>query len=225
MSKSKYNTQSPDDLIKKFGADTLRMYEMFLGPIEQFKPWDIQGINGVHNFLKKVWRFVCDNKLSSSKPNTEEYKIIHKCIKKVTQDLNRYSFNTVVSHLMICINELSKINCYKKEVIDLFIILLSPYAPFISSEIWKILGNENLVNDAKWPVHDEKYLLEDTSNYAVSFNGKVRFTVQLEKNLTKEDIHNTILKHPKTENYLKSQSVDRIIIIPNKIINVVFAKK
>ena len=225
MSKSKYNTQSPDELIKKFGADTLRMYEMFLGPIEQFKPWDIQGINGVHNFIKKVWRFVCDNKVSASKPNTEEYKIIHTCIKKVTQDLNRYSFNTVVSHLMICINELSKINCYKKEVINLFIILLSPYAPFISSEIWKILGNKNLVNDAKWPVHDEKYLLENTSNYAVSFNGKVRFTVQLEKNLTKEDIHNTILKHPKTENYLKSQIVNRIIIIPNKIINVVFEKK
>ena len=125
---------------------------------------------------------------------------------------------------MICINELSKINCYKKEVIDLFIILLSPYAPFISSEIWKILGNENLVNDAKWPVHDEKYLLEDTSNYAVSFNGKVRFTVQLEKNLTKK-IYTTYSQTPKTENYLKSQSVDRIIIIPNKIINVVFAKK
>ncbi|MAQ47680.1 MAG: leucine--tRNA ligase [Flavobacteriales bacterium] len=224
MSKSKYNTQNPDDLINKFGADTLRMYEMFLGPLEQFKPWDIKGINGVHNFLKKVWRFVHNNKLSSSKPNSGEYKIIHTCIKKVTQDLNRYSFNTVVSHLMICLNDLSKIKCNKKEIINLFIILLSPYAPFISAEIWQKLGNKNLINDAKWPVHDNMYLLENTSTYAVSFNGKVRFTIKLDKGLKKEDIQSLVLKHPKTENYLKSQKVNRVIVVPNKIINVVFGK-
>lgn len=222
MSKSKYNTQNPDDLINQFGADTLRMYEMFLGPIEQFKPWDIKGINGVHNFIKKLWRLVNNPNLSNSSPSHEEYKIIHICIKKITNDLKRFSFNTVVSHLMICLNDLTKIGCYKKEIIELFVILLSPYAPFISAEIWQILGNKNLINDAKWPVHDEKYLLENTSNYAVSFNGKVRFNIELDSNLSKEEIQSYILKYPKTENYVKSKSIDRIIIIPNKIINLVF---
>ena len=226
MSKSKYNTQTPDDLINKFGADTLRMYEMFLGPLEQFKPWDTQGINGVHNFLKKLWRLTHDENntfiVSENKASEKELKSLHQCIQKVTADLNRFSFNTIVSHLMICLNDLINFKCNKREILTDFIILLSPYAPFISEEIWESLGNGNSINDAKWPVFQENYIQEEFVTYPVSFNGKMRFTLNLSNNLSTIDIEQAVIKHPKTVDYLNNQSIKKIIIIPNKIVNIVF---
>ena len=226
MSKSKYNTQTPDALIEKYGADTLRIYEMFLGPLEQPKPWDTQGINGVHNFLKKFWRLIHDDKnifsISLSKPSKEEYRIINQCIKKVTDELERFSFNTVVSTLMICINELTVLKCNKKEIIDKFVILLSPYAPYITEEIWECLGNTDSVHHQKWPSVDEKYLKQSDFNYPISFNGKMRFTLKLSHDLSKEDIEKEILSNKKTLSYLEQKTVKRIIIVPNKIVNIVF---
>ena len=226
MSKSKYNTQTPDDLINKFGADTLRMYEMFLGPLEQFKPWDIKGINGVHNFLKKLWRLTHDENnhfiISNDKASEKELKSLHQCIEKVTADLNRFSFNTIVSHLMICLNDLINFKCNKREIVTDFIILLSPYAPFISEEIWECLGNDNSITNAKWPVLNQNYIQEEFVTYPISFNGKMRFTLNLSINLSKLDIEQAVMQHPKTVNYLNTQSIKKIIIIPNKIVNIVF---
>ncbi|MBF25903.1 MAG: leucine--tRNA ligase [Flavobacteriales bacterium] len=226
MSKSKYNTQSPDELIEKYGADTLRMYEMFLGPIEQYKPWDIKGINGVHNFLKKLWRLTHNEKnkliVTDVNPTKEEYKSIHICIKKITQDLERFSFNTIVSHLMICLNELINQDCNKRKIITDYIILLSPYAPFICEEIWSSLGHSSSINDAKWPKFEEKYIKEDSINYPIAFNGKMRFTLNLNCKLSKKEIEEIIIKNPKTINYLNNNQLKKIIIVPNKIINIVF---
>ena len=225
MSKSKYNTQTPDELVEEFGADTLRMYEMFLGPLEQFKPWDTKGINGVHNFLKKLWRLIHDKNnnfyVSSTTPSIEEYKSLHQCIKKITDDLNRFSFNTVVSNLMICLNELIEMKCNKREIINDFIILLSPYAPFISEEIWELLGNSDSIHKSNWPTFDEKYLKEDYLTYPVSFNGKLRFKLSLSANLSKDEIEKEVLSNPKTINYLDGNNVKRIIVVPHKIINIV----
>ena len=226
MSKSKYNIQTPDNLIDKFGADTLRMYEMFLGPLEQFKPWDTKGINGVHNFLKKFWRLTHNQNgnfnISQSTPSKEEYKSLHQCIKKVSLDLERFSFNTVVSSLMICVNELTDLKCNKKEIIQNLVILLSPYAPYISEEIWELLGNISSIHNATWPLLNEDYLKEDNFNYPVSFNGKMRFTIETPKNLTKEQIEKVIISHPKTNTYLSNKPIKRLIIVPDKIINIVF---
>ena len=225
MSKSKYNTQNPDDLIDRFGADTLRMYEMFLGPLEQFKPWDTKGINGVHNFLKKLWRLVHDKnnnfKISTTTPSEKEYKCLHNCIDKVTRDLNRFAFNTVVSSLMICLNELISLNCNKKDIISEFIILLSPYAPYMAEEIWSRLGNTISVNNADWPLIQKKYLKESSFTYPISFNGKMRFKLDLASGLSNKDIENIVLNHSKTKENIGGRSIKRIIIVPNKIVNIV----
>ena len=226
MSKSKYNIQTPDNLIVEFGADTLRMYEMFLGPLEQFKPWDIKGINGVHSFLKKLWRLTHDEnnkfEISHTKPSKEELKSLHQCIQRVTADLDRFSFNTVVSHLMICLNELSTLKCNKREILREFIILLAPYAPFITEEIWESLGYKSSIINAQWPIFDEQYVQESLITYPISFNGKMRFKLDLEINLSKMDIEQAVCEHPKTKNYLQNQKIKKIIIIPNKIVNIVF---
>ena len=226
MSKSKYNTQAPDDLIKRFGSDTLRMYEMFLGPLEQFKPWDTKGINGVHNFLKKFWKLTHaeDNKfiISDEKPSKKEYRSLHQCIKKVTEDLERFSFNTVVSNLMICLNELISLNCNKREIIHDFVILLSPYAPHISEEIWASLGYRDSISFANWPNFIADYLEDNTTTYPISFNGKVRFTLNFDNSKSKEDIENVVMSHPKTIAYLDKKNVKKMIIVPKKIINIVF---
>ena len=225
MSKSKYNIQTPDDLIEKFGADTLRMYEMFLGPLEQFKPWDTKGINGVHNFLRKLWRLVHDDQkfvISLAPPNKEELKSLHKAIKKVTEDIERYSFNTVVSTLMICLNELSALSCNKRDILNKFVIILSPYAPHISEELWSKLGNKNSIFEAEYPLANDIYLKDENVIYPISFNGKMRFTLELETTLVKDDIQEVVLQHPKTIEYLGGSRVKRIIIIPNKIVNIVF---
>jgi len=226
MSKSKYNTQTPDDLIVEFGADTLRMYEMFLGPLEQYKPWDIKGISGVHNFLKKLWRLTHDenNKfaISNAEATKEELKSLHQCIKKVTIDLDRFSFNTVVSHLMICLNELIALKCNKREILREFIILLAPYTPFICEEIWESFGYNKSITYAEWPIFDEQYIKESLVTYPISFNGKMRFKLDFDTNASKIDIEKAVYKHPKTKNYIGTQKIKKIIIIPNKIVNIVF---
>ena len=226
MSKSKYNTQIPDDLIECFGADTLRMYEMFLGPLEQFKPWDTKGITGVDNFLKKFWRLSHDADgtiiLSDETPSDEEYKCLHQCIKKVTDDLDRFSFNTVVSTLMICVNQLVELKCHKSKIIRDLTILLCPYAPYISEEIWSLLDNNYSICDAAWPLLNEKYLLEDSCTYPVSFNGKMRFTLNLSNGFSKDDIEQAVLSYSKTISYLDNKKPKRVIIVPKKIINIVF---
>ena len=225
MSKSKYNVQTPDELVEKFGADTLRLYEMFLGPLEQFKPWDTKGINGVHNFLRKFWRLVhdADNNfvISEEKPSKENYKTLHKTIKKVGEEIERHSFNTVVSTFMICVNELTEQKCNSREIISDFTILLSSYAPHISEEVWEILGNLSSVTTAKFPAFDSKYLLEDEINYPVSFNGKMRFKIALSADMSKDEVEAQVMKHEKTDHYLGGKSPKKIIVVPKRIVNIV----
>jgi len=225
MSKSKYNVQTPDKLVDDFGADTLRLYEMFLGPLEQFKPWDVKGINGVHNFLCKFWRLVHDAEnnfeVSSETPTKENYKTLHKTIKKVEEDIERHSFNTVVSTFMICINELTEQKCNSREIIFDFTILLSAYAPHISEEIWQKLGNETSVTTANFPKFNASYLVENEVNYPVSFNGKMRFKITLPAEMTKEQVEVEVIKHEKTAHYLEGKSPKKIIVVLKRIINIV----
>jgi leucyl-tRNA synthetase len=212
-------------LVEKFGADTLRMYEMFLGPLEQFKPWDTKGINGVHNFLRKFWRLVHDEQnnfcVSDQDPSKKEWKVVHQTIKKITEDIDRHSFNTVVSALMICVNELADLKCNKSAIISDITILLSPYAPHISEEIWELLGNKESITQAKWPAFNEQYLIEDNFTYPVSFNGKMRFTLELPANLDKAQIEKTVLELDQTRKYLEGKEPKRIIVVPKKIVNIV----
>jgi leucyl-tRNA synthetase len=178
-----YNVVNPDDLIEKYGADTLRLYEMFLGPLEQSKPWDTNGIEGVFRFIRKLWRLYHDHEnnfvVSDEEPTPQELKILHRTIKKVREDIERFSFNTAVSSFMICVNELAEIKCNKRGVLQDLAILISPYAPHLAEELWHQLGNDGSVCDATYPVHDEKYLVENTFEYPVSFNGKMRFKLEV----------------------------------------------
>ena len=225
MSKSKHNVQTPDALIERYGADTLRLYEMFLGPLEQYKPWDVRGINGVHNFLKKFWRLVHDNQGNFSvvdeNPSEKNYKTLHKTIKKVEEELERNSFNTVVSTLMICVNELIDQKCNYREIISDFTILLSAYAPHISEEIWQKLGNKTTITKAKFPVFNDSFLTEDNINYPISFNGKTRFQLQLASNLSKEEIEKEVMKNDRTIKYIGTNTPKKIIIVPKRIVNIV----
>lgn len=225
MSKSKYNVQTPDDLVEKFGADTLRMYEMFLGPLEQFKPWDTKGINGVHNFLRKFWRLAHDEnndiKLSDTEPTKAECKALHKAIKKVTEDIDRHAFNTVVSTLMIAVNELNDLKCNKRQILTDLLVLIAPYAPHFADELWEKLGKSESITLANWPKFDEKYLKEDAFTYPISFNGKMRFTLELSADLSKEDIEKEVMSLDKTKQYLEGKNPKRVIIVPKKIVNIV----
>ncbi len=225
MSKSKFNVQTPDKLVEKFGADTLRIYEMFLGPLEQYKPWDVKGINGVHNFLRKFWRLVHNNEnifsVSEIKPTKQNYKTLHKTIKKVEEDVERYSFNTVVSTLMICINELTDQKCNSREIISDFTILLSSYAPHIAEEIWQKLGNQKSITKTCFPKWNSIYLVEDEINYPISFNGKTRFTISLPVEMKKEEIEIKVLQHEKTFKYLDGKNPKKVIIVPKRIVNIV----
>ena len=225
MSKSKYNVQTPDTLVKDFGADTLRLYEMFLGPLEQFKPWDVKGISGVHNFLRKFWRLLHDTENNFSvleeEPTKENYKTLHKTIKKVEEEIERYSFNTVVSTFMICINELTDQECHSKEIISDFTILLSSYAPHISEEIWSKLGNKTSVTKANFPKFNSIYLVENEVNYPVSFNGKMRFKITLPSEMTKEQVEIEVMKYEKTTHYLDGKLPKKIIVVHKRIVNIV----
>jgi len=224
MSKSMYNVVNPDDIVEKFGADTLRLYEMFLGPIEQSKPWDTNGIDGVHRFLRKLWN-LCTNEdgfeFSDAEATKEELKALHKLIKKISWDIEHFSFNTSVSASMICVNELATLKCKKRSILQPLIILLAPFTPHLSEEIWEALGNTNSVCDAKWPELNESYLEESVFNYPISFNGKTRFMMELPADLSIDEIKAAALSNPASEKWLEGKTPKKIIIVPKKIVNIV----
>ena len=207
------------------GADTLRLYEMFLGPIEQSKPWDTNGIDGVHRFLKKFWGLfygTADSlQVSDDEPKAEELKSLHKLIKKVTYDIEHFSYNTSISAFMICVNELSSLKCNKRAILEPLVILLAPFAPHIAEELWHELGHDTTVCDAQWPVCNEAYLVENTAVYAISFNGKVRFNLELPADMPKEEVEKTALNHENSAKWLEGKSVKKIIVVPKKIVNIV----
>lgn len=225
MSKSKYNVQTPDELVEKFGADTLRCYEMFLGPVEQSKPWDTKGINGVHNFLRKLWRLYHNQanecSVSDEAATKAELKVLHKTIKKINDDLNRFSWNTVVSSCMIAVNELTDLKCNKREILEPLTVLISPYAPHLAEELWERLGKSGSVTVAAWPEFNASYLEDDAFDYPVSFNGKTRFFISLPTNLGKEEIEKAALSHEKAAQYLDGKSPKKVIVVPKKIVNIV----
>ena len=225
MSKSKYNVVNPDDICEEYGADCLRLYEMFLGPLEQSKPWNTQGLSGVYGFLKKFYNLYFDGdnvNISDEKPTKEEYKILHSLIKKVVYDIEHFSFNTSVSSFMIAINDLQKLKCNKRAILEPLAIIISPYAPHICEELWQILGHSSSIEHVKFPELNEKYLIEDEIEYPVSFNGKMRFKISLSSNLTAPQIEEIIMRDERTLKQLEGKSVKKSIIIPKKIINIVF---
>lgn len=224
MSKSMYNVVNPDDIIEEFGADTLRLYEMFLGPLEAHKPWDTQGIDGVFKFLKKFWRLYINNdKLNVTEeiPTKEELKILHKTLKKIESDIENFSFNTSVPAFMICTNELTALKCNKRAVLEPLAIAIAPYAPHIAEELWHQLGNTGSVTTATFPQWDEQYLIEDTFEYPISFNGKVRFKLTIPLSASSAEIETTVKNAPETDKYLAGKTVKKIIIVPKKIVNIV----
>ena len=224
MSKSKYNVVNPDAICEQYGADSLRLFEMFLGPLEQAKPWKTSGISGVHSFLKKLWKlFYNEEELSISEvtPTAEELKTLHKTIKKVAEDIENFSFNTSVSTFMIAVNELTAQKCNKRSILEPLLTLISPYAPHISEELWSHLGHKTSISRVDFPLFDPKHLVESSKNYPVSFNGKMRFTLELPLDMSKEEIEKTVLAHEKTEAQLEGRTPKKIIIVPGKIINIV----
>lgn len=224
MSKSKYNVVNPDDICNDYGADTLRLYEMFLGPLEQAKPWNTAGITGVYGFLKKLWRLYFDDNglnVTNDEPTAEMYKSLHKTIKKVTEDIENFSFNTSVSQFMICVNELSQMKCHHRAILEPLAILVSPYAPHIAEELWSQLGHEGSISAVAFPIFEEKYLVESEKEYPVSFNGKMRFTIKLPLDLTKEQIQEIVMADERTIAQLAGNTPKNIIIVPGKIINIV----
>lgn len=224
MSKSMFNVVNPDDIVERYGADTLRLYEMFLGPLEQSKPWDTNGIDGVHRFLKKLWGlFYKDNQLvvKEEAPTADELKTLHKTIKKVTWDIENFSYNTSVSAFMICVNELSALKCSKRAILEPLVVLLAPFAPHVAEELYHVLGNTATVNDAVFPVCNEEYLVESTVKYPVSFNGKVRFMLDLSAAMSKEDVEKEVFANDQTAKYLAGASPKKVIVVLGKIVNIV----
>jgi leucyl-tRNA synthetase len=229
MSKSKYNVVNPDDICEDYGADTLRMYEMFLGPLEQAKPWNTAGITGVHNFLKKLWKLYHSSasreeeefSVSEGKASADSLKTLHKTTKKVTEDIESFSFNTSVSTFMICVNELSAQKCDQREVLEPLVVLIAPYAPHIAEELWKRLGHDESVTTADYPVFEEKYLVESTKEYPISFNGKMRFTMELPLDLSKDEIQEAVMANEKTQQQLGGREPKKVIVVPGKIVNIV----
>ena len=224
MSKSKYNVVNPDNICVEYGADSLRLFEMFLGPLEQAKPWKTSGISGVHSFLKKLWKLFYNGEelsISDSVATAEELKTLHKTIKKVEEDIENFSFNTSVSTFMIAVNELITQKCNKRAILEPLLILISPYAPHIAEELWEKLGNTESISTAPFPIFEPQYLIESSKNYPVSFNGKMRFTMELPLDMTKDNIEKVVLAHQKTQAQLAGRVPKKIIIVPGKIINIV----
>ena len=225
MSKSMFNVVNPDDIVDRYGADTLRLYEMFLGPLEQSKPWDTNGIDGVNRFIKKLWNlfFKGDTCLvDDAKPTADNLRSIHKLIKKVTSDIEGFSFNTSIAAFMICVNELSAQKCHSREVLGQLLVLLAPFAPHVTEELWhSALGNDTTICDAAWPVYDEKYLKEDTVNYAVSFNGKARFTITVAADTDRAEVERLALSNEAAAKWLDGKQVVKVIVVPRKIVNIV----
>ena len=224
MSKSKYNVVNPDDICSQYGADTLRLYEMFLGPLEQAKPWNTAGITGVHSFLKKLWKLYHngDNfEVTDAEPNKESLKTLHKTIKKVEEDIENFSFNTSVSTFMIAVNELSSQKCASRAILEPLAVLISPYAPHIAEELWEKLGHSTSIATAEFPKFEEKHLVESSKAYPISFNGKMRFTMELPLDLSKDDIEKAVMAHEKTAGYLDGRTPKKVIVVPGKIVNIV----
>ncbi|GAA4032184.1 leucine--tRNA ligase [Flavobacterium cheonhonense] len=224
MSKSKYNVVNPDDICNDYGADTLRLYEMFLGPLEQAKPWNTAGITGVSGFLKKLWRLYFDDNglvVTNDEPSADMYKSLHKTIKKVTEDIENFSFNTSVSQFMICVNELASMKCNHRAILEPLAVLISPYAPHIAEELWEQLGHQGSVSTVPFPVYEEKYLVESEKEYPVSFNGKMRFTIKLPLDLTVAQIQKIVMADERTIKQLDGRTPNKVIIVPGKVINLV----
>jgi leucyl-tRNA synthetase len=225
MSKSKFNTVNPDDLVGRYGADTFRMYEMFLGPVEQSKPWDTKGIEGVHRFLKKLWRLFFDELKgrvwNEEKATPAELKALHKAIQKIEADTERFSFNTAVSAFMVCVNELSDLKCNKREVLEPLLILLTPYAPHIAEELWKQLGNEGSILDACYPKLETQYLVEATKEYPVSINGKMRTSVVLPTDVEQQQAEEAVMNNEVVQKWTAGKPVKKFIFVKNKMVNVV----
>jgi leucyl-tRNA synthetase len=225
MSKSKFNTVNPDDLVSKYGADTFRMYEMFLGPVEQSKPWDTKGIEGVHRFLRKLWRLFFDEmkgKLwNEDKATDAELKVLHKTIKKIEDDTERFSFNTAVSAFMVCVNDLHDLKCYKKEILEPLLILLTPYAPHVCEELWNQLGNSTTILDATYPKLEARYLVESAKEYPISINGKLRTTINISLNVDQKEVEKIVLANDVVQKWLDGKDPKKIIYVKNKMVNVV----
>ncbi|WP_279129668.1 leucine--tRNA ligase [Muribaculum intestinale] len=224
MSKSMFNVVNPDDIVERYGADTLRLYEMFLGPIEASKPWDTNGIDGVNRFLRKLWSlfYKGDNLLVSDESASKDaLKAVHKLIKKVTADIESFSYNTSVAAFMICVNELTQLKCHSREALEPLVVLIAPFAPHIAEELWHALGHDTTVCDAKWPVHNEEYLVESTVTMAVSFNGKARYNIQVPADAPREEIEKTALEHEGAAKWIEGKQIRKIIVVPGKIVNIV----
>ena len=224
MSKSMFNVVNPDLVCDTYGADTLRLYEMFLGPLEQSKPWDTKGIDGVNRFLKKFWRLFYDRDnwlVTDEAPSPAELKALHRLIAKERSDIEAFSFNTAISAFMIALNDLSALKCSKRAILEPLVILLSPFAPHISEELWHALGHEDSVTYASFPEYVEAYTVEDSCTYAVSFNGKTRFTVDLPKSAGKDEVEAEVRSMEQTAKYTEGHSIIKVIVVPGKIVNIV----
>lgn len=225
MSKSKYNVQNPDDVVNEYGADTLRLYEMFLGPVEQSKPWDVAGIEGVHRFLRKFWRLFFDAQdnfyINDDEPTRDELQLLHKTLKKVQEDIERYAYNTAISSFMVAVNNLQDLHCNKRAILEPLMIALSPFAPFITEELWHLAGHTDSIHEANFPIYDEKYTTDDTCTYAISFNGKTRFTLDIDIAADEVTVKNIVLEHPQSQKWLEGKEPKRVIVVKGKIVNIV----
>ena len=224
MSKSMFNVVNPDDIVENYGADTLRLYEMFLGPLEQSKPWDTNGIDGVNRFLKKLWALFYKNgqlQVTDGDPSKEALKALHKLIKKVSWDIENFSYNTSISAFMICVNELTAMKCSNKSILSELLVVLTPFAPHIAEELWHSIGNATSICDAAWPSFNEEYLKESSVTYAVSFNGKTRFNIEIPADTPKEEVEKIALNNPASSKWMEGKTPKKIIVVPNKIVNIV----
>ena len=224
MSKSMFNVVNPDDIVERYGADTLRLYEMFLGPVEQSKPWDTNGIDGVNRFIKKLWNLFYKGDVllvNDDEPSAESLKSIHKLIKKVTTDIEGFSYNTSVSAFMICVNELTSQKCHNRAVLSDLLVLLAPFAPHVAEELWHAIGNDTTVCDAAWPQWNEEYLKEANVNYAVSFNGKARFNVSVAADMPASEVEKMVLAHENSARWIEGKQIRKVIVVPGKIVNIV----
>ncbi|MEC8724134.1 MAG: leucine--tRNA ligase [Bacteroidota bacterium] len=225
MSKSKYNVVNPDAICETYGADALRLYEMFLGPLEQYKPWNTAGITGVFNFLKKLWKLYLNDsglRITDNPPSKQALRILHKTIKKVTEDIESFSFNTAVSNFMIAVNELNAQKCNSRAVLEPFLVLIAPYAPHITEELWSQLGHKTSISSAEFPIFDPQYLIENSKNYPISFNGKMRFTLEMSLDFTREEIEKTVIENEKTIAQLEGRTPKKVIVVQGKIVNIVY---
>ena len=227
-----FNVVNPDMIVEKYGADTLRLYEMFLGPVEQSKPWDTNGIDGCHRFLKKFWALYYGNSRDNTdaiiaddaEPTKESLKSVHKLIKKVTQDIEVFSYNTSISAFMICVNELAQQKCKNRELLKTLVILIAPFAPHIAEELWEALGEQGSVCDAKWPVWNEEYLVENTVKLGVAFNGKTRFDMEFAADADNDTIQKTVLADERATKYIDNKPIVKVIIVPKRMVNIVLGK-